>query len=165
MRFVRGKSSKGAGQASRSADNTAGKQRGRPFRAGESGNPAGRPKGSRNHATRMLEDLLEREAEQIGRMLVTKAKDGDLTAARIVMDRILPVRRDKPVSFQVPRIAKIADVPMAMGAIVTAVASGELTPSEAANLSSMVDCYTRAVQATEFEARLAVLENEESSSA
>jgi hypothetical protein len=30
------------------ADNTAKKQRGRPFEPGQSGNPAGRPKGSRN---------------------------------------------------------------------------------------------------------------------
>ena len=43
------------------ADNTAGSQqpRGRPFKKGESGNPAGRPKGTRNRASAMLETIAE----------------------------------------------------------------------------------------------------------
>ena len=39
------------------ADNTAREQRGRPFRTGLSGNPAGRPPGSRNRATLAVEAL------------------------------------------------------------------------------------------------------------
>ena len=45
------------------AENTAGKQRGQPFRKGQSGNPRGRPAGARNAATVIAEQLLDGEAE------------------------------------------------------------------------------------------------------
>jgi hypothetical protein len=44
------------------AENTAGKQRGRPFPKGQSGNPAGKPKGTRNAPTLALETLLDGQA-------------------------------------------------------------------------------------------------------
>jgi len=49
------------------AENTAKKQRGRPFKAGRSGNPEGRPRGSRNKATMAVEALLDGEAKAIAR--------------------------------------------------------------------------------------------------
>jgi hypothetical protein len=48
-----------------SAENTAGKQRGRPFQKGQSGNPDGRPNGSRNATTLALETLLDGQAQAI----------------------------------------------------------------------------------------------------
>ena len=52
--------------------------RGRRF---QKGNP-GRPKGSQNRTTRMIEALLEGEAEAIGRKCIEKAKAGDPVALR-----------------------------------------------------------------------------------
>ena len=46
-----------------SAANTARNQRGRPFTKGQSGNPAGKPKGARHRATLAAEALLDGEAE------------------------------------------------------------------------------------------------------
>jgi hypothetical protein len=43
-------------------------------------------------------------------------------------------------------------------AIVSGVASGELTPSEASELAKVVDSYTRTLQTVAFEERLANLE-------
>ena len=49
-------------------DDTAGKQRrGRPFAKGTSGNPRGRPPGSKNKTTLAVEALLEGEAQAITR--------------------------------------------------------------------------------------------------
>ena len=55
------------------ADNTAQKQRGRPFEPGTSGNPAGRPKGARNKAAVAMEALLDGEAEAAPEVLGSDA--------------------------------------------------------------------------------------------
>ena len=47
------------------AAKTAGKQRGRPFKKGKSGNPKGRPEGSRNNATILAQNLLDGQAEAL----------------------------------------------------------------------------------------------------
>ena len=63
-----------------------------PFEKGESGNPAGRPRGSRNRATLLMEGLLADDAEAIGRKAIEMAKQGDMAAIRLCMDRLAPVR-------------------------------------------------------------------------
>ena len=74
------------------AETTASKQRGRPFPRGRSGNPRGRPPGARNAATVLAEQLLDGETEVIIRKIIEKAKQGDIIALRICIDRILPPR-------------------------------------------------------------------------
>src|SRR5262249_4193060 len=71
------------------AENTAAKQRGRPFEPGKSGNPKGRPKGSRNQATLLAEALLDGEAEAITRKVINAALEGDTTALRLYLERLL----------------------------------------------------------------------------
>src|SRR5882762_5100872 len=48
-----------------------------PFQKGQSGNPAGRPRGSRNKAAIALQELLERDAESIARTVTHLAKHGN----------------------------------------------------------------------------------------
>ena len=48
----------------------------------------------------------------------------------------------------------------AFAAIVATVASGQLTPTEAGELSKVVDTYARALLASELETRVAALESE-----
>lgn len=84
------------------AERTGRKQRGRPFPKGRSGNPAGRPKGARNKATVLAEQLMADDAENVVRAVVKAAKRGDMAAARIVLDRIVPPRKGRPVKFTVP---------------------------------------------------------------
>jgi hypothetical protein len=74
------------------------------------------------------------------------------------MDRIFPARKDRPVTFELPRIERPADAIAAHAALVEAVAGGALTPTEAAELSKLVDGYIRAVEATDIQDRLAKLE-------
>jgi hypothetical protein len=139
-------------------EKTASKQRGRPFPKGRSGNPKGRPVGARNAATVIAEQLLDGEAEEIIRKIIKKAKQGDMTALRLCLDRIVPPRRDRPVHFTIPVLNSANDASEAMAAITTAVACGELTPIEAAELSSVVETYVKAIEASEIERRLRVLE-------
>src|SRR5262245_60370501 len=106
----------------------------RLWKPGESGNPNGRPKGARNKTTLALEEMLEGEAENITRKAIELAKGGDLTAIRLCLDRLLPLRRDRHVSFDVPEIRTAKQAAEFAGVLLTKVAKGELTPSEAADL-------------------------------
>jgi hypothetical protein len=143
------------------ADVTAPKQRqrGRPFQKGRSGNPAGRPPGTRNATTVLAEQLLDDEAERLVRVVIDKALAGDLTALRVCLDRIVPPRRDRAVRFNLPKISSAGDVIKAMAAVLAAVARGELAPAEAAELSRLIEGYAKALEASKTERRLQFLED------
>jgi hypothetical protein len=70
----------------------------------------------------------------------------------------VPVRKDRPVSFELPNMKEAKDAVRASAAIVAAVAGGDLTPIEAAELSKVIDSYARVLQAAEFEKRISKLE-------
>ena len=140
------------------AETTVPKQRGRPFQKGHSGNPQGRPPGARNAATIMAEQLLDGEAETITRKVIELAKQGDSTALRLCLERIVPPRRERPVKFTLPEINSADRAPKAMAAITAAVVNGELTPTEAAELSRVIEGYVKAIETTEIERRLLLLE-------
>jgi len=131
-----------------------------PFEKGESGNPAGRPRGARNRATLLMQNLLADDAEAIGRKAIEMAIAGDLAAIRLCMDRLAPVRKDEPVAFELPPIEKPADIVAATASIVAAVAAGELTTSQAAELCKVIDVYVRALENKGFDERLTKLENQ-----
>ena len=123
-----------------SLDNTGKKQArtgGGHFRKGASGNPHGRPAGARNKALLAMEALLDGEAEAITRVAVDKAKEGDTTALRLCLERILPPRKDRPVSFSLPQLGTVTDARAATAAIVAAVATNALVINRRANSSTV----------------------------
>lgn len=123
------------------------------------GNP-GRVKGSRNKATMAALAIMEGDAETISRKAVELAIAGDLTAIRIVLDRLVAVRRDRPVNIVLPKISTASDLVAASAVIMEAIAEGAVTPSEAAALSATVSCVAKAVETYEIVARLATLEEQ-----
>ena len=131
-----------------------------PFEKGESGNPAGRPRGSRNRTALLMENLLSYEAEAIGRKAVEMAIKGDMAAIRLCMDRLAPARKEESIAFELPPLEKPADSVAAAATLVAAVAEGELTPSEAAQLAKVIEVYVRAIETKIFDERLASLEKE-----
>jgi hypothetical protein len=141
------------------ADKTAKKQQvGIPFKPGHSGNPKGRPKGVRNKTTLAVEALLDGEAEAITRKAIEKAKDGDMGAIRLCLDRLVPPVKDRPVTLEMPQVESAQDAARAAGAVLQAVADGELTPSEAAEVSKIVRTYVAALEASELEQWITKLE-------
>lgn len=128
------------------------------FSKGKSGNPAGRAKGSRNRASLAVDALLEGEAGAITRKAIDMAKAGDATAIRLCLDRLAPVRRDRPIEFALPPIQTTGDLTKATSALLTAVAAGEITPSEAAELGRLVDSHVKAIEVTDLDARLRRIE-------
>jgi len=130
------------------------------FHPGQSGNPAGKPKGTRHKTTLACEALLDGEAEAITRKAIDAAKGGDMIAIRLCMDRFIAPRKDRTVPFELPKLETAADAVKDTAAIVSAVADGDLTPSEAGELSKVVEGFTRTLTAVDFEERLTKLEGQ-----
>jgi Family of unknown function (DUF5681) len=86
------------------SEKTGQKQKPQLFKPGQSGNPAGRPKGARNATTLAVEALLDGEGEALTRKAIDLAKKGDMQALKLCMDRIVPPRRDRPLAFALPPI-------------------------------------------------------------
>ena len=130
------------------------------FEKGESGNPAGRPLGSRNKATLLAEAMFQGETETIIRMVLDKAKEGDMTAIRLCLERVYPRLRDRATVFDLPPINGAPGALAALTTIVAGVRGGDLTAAEGSELGKLVDHYLRALEAKDFEQRLHMLASE-----
>ncbi|MEJ1935925.1 DUF5681 domain-containing protein, partial [Nostoc sp. NIES-2111] len=129
------------------------------FQPGQSGNLAGKPKGTRNKTTLAIQALLDGEAEALGRKAVELALAGDTVALRLCIERILPPRKDRPLEdVDMPALKTGADAVAATARLFDHVASGTITPSEAGELAKLVETFTKSVELHELEQRLAALE-------
>jgi hypothetical protein len=140
---------------------TARKTRGRPFPKGQSGNPAGRPRGSSNPATRAAELLLDGEATALTRKAVELALAGDQAALRLCLDRTVAPRRERAVELALPPIRGADDILAAIKVVSGAVGRGAITPGEGFTLSQMMETFLRAIDASDFESRLRQLEEDQ----
>jgi hypothetical protein len=129
------------------------------FRKGTSGNPAGKPRGARHKTTLAVEGLMGQYAHQVTARMVKRAVDGDVGAARLILDRVAPIRRGRPVRLKLPDLADAASVMAAQAALVSAVAAGNLTAEEAEPLSSMLAAYLKTVETVDIDQRLRDLES------
>lgn len=118
------------------------------------GNP-GRPKGSRHKATLAAMALLDGEAEAITRQCIKQALEGDTTALKLCLERILPARRDVPLPEGVDLTGELAtDVDI----IIRAVAGSVITPSEADALAKLLESKRKIIELADIEERLCALE-------
>jgi hypothetical protein len=85
--------------------------------------------------------------------------DGDVGAARLILDRIAPVRRGRAVHLKIGEIGDAASVMNVHAALLTEVAAGRLTPEEAEPLSSMLAAYLKIVETVDIDRRLHELES------
>ena len=129
------------------------------FQPGQSGNPAGRPRGLRNKKTIALEGLVDGEAEAVMQKMITLAKMGDDVAMRLCAERMMAPRRERPVPLALPRIESDADARRASADILEALAEGEITPKEAEHLLRAVAGAAVITQSNEIVARLDRIEH------
>ncbi len=139
-------------------DNTGKIQENTWFKKGQSGNLKGRPKGVRNKSTLAAEILLEGSLEGICRRIESEALNGNMQAAKMILDRFLPTRRDRAIKMDLPQIHNGEDILKAVGAIIDAIACGEISPSEGESLSRTLERYSNALEFHQFESRLLALE-------
>ena len=129
------------------------------FKKGESGNPQGRPVGTRNKTTLAALSLIEDEGEQLARKAVELALDGDLPALKLCMDRLLPPAKERPLeAFSLPQLNDQGSVLEALDTIAGRLSQGELLPAEATSICKVLEQYRKHFETTELSERLETLE-------
>ena len=134
------------------------------FKPGQSGNPAGRPRGARHRTTVAIEALLDGEADAITRKAIEAAKAGDMVAIRLLLDRICPPRKTRPIHIELPPIHDAGGVAEAQQEVLRAACSGELLLDEAQALSGLLEARRHSLETQELEARLSELEGRHNAS-
>lgn len=128
------------------------------FKPGVSGNPKGRPKGGRNRATLLCEQLMRDDAANVVRAVVKSAIEGDAASQKILMDRLVPVRKRVAPAIDLPTVDGLPGIVAALGVIVDGVARGELDLEAGGALAGLVDAKRKALETLELESRIAALE-------
>jgi hypothetical protein len=119
------------------------------FQKGQSGNPAGKPKGARHKTTLMAERLMQDDAEKIVNAVIAAARNGDMMAAKIILDRIAPVRRGQCVFVDMPETVRPDDEVAARAVILREVLGGNLTPAEGVEISNLIDVFVKKLKRAE----------------
>ena len=135
------------------------KQKDHLFKKGQSGNPSGRPVGSRHTVSLLMEKLLDGEAEKLLKKALEMALAGDGQTLRALIDKLIPNRRDLPIRSDLPKVTAISDLSKLTAALLEAVGAGQLTPSEAATLARFVDAHGSAVELGQLEERIKAIED------
>ena len=122
---------------------------------GESGNRQGRPKGVPNPQARLREAIGEHVPEIID-MLVQQAKGGDVGAARLLLERVLPPMKatEPPQAFALPD----GTLSQQARAVVASVAAGALAVGSGAQLLSGLGTLAKIIESDELAARITALE-------
>jgi hypothetical protein len=130
------------------------------FQPGQSGNPAGRPRGSRNERTIFLHSLLDGEGEAILRKLVKLAIAGEPQALKLATERLLPARtaRDRSVELQLPNCKTASEVSQACGDVLQMATCGEISLEAATALVKLLELQRRTIETSDLAERLLALE-------
>lgn len=129
------------------------------WKPGQSGNPRGKPKGVRNKSTRMVLALMERGAADITRAIIDAARNGDIAAARLVLERLAPPARERSITLDLPDTSTAMGVSQAQQVVLEAVGAGELLPGEGTTLAGILESRRKALEMQELERRVSELES------
>lgn len=126
------------------------------WKPGQSGNPAGRPAGAGKVAK--LREAIAADVPAILQAVIEQAKGGDMQAARILIERVIPAM--KPQELAAPLSLPVDGTLTEQGkAVLGAVAAGELAPGQASQLLGAVATLARVTELDELVARITALEN------
>jgi hypothetical protein len=118
----------------------------------------GRPVGSQNKATLALAALIVGEGEDIVGTIISAAKNGDMSAAKALLDRLVPTRKSTPAPIDIPPITGSADLEAVLIKVANDMAVGDLTPDEAQTITGVIASHIKLAEALKIEDRLSQLE-------
>ena len=125
------------------------------FKSGQSGNPKGRPKGSRNKITRQIMDLFDENGEQVAAALVARANKGHVEAARIVLDRIAPVPKTPKIDPEALGKIDPGNMVAAHDQIIRALIDGNLDAEQAGAVTAQLEARRKTIEMTELRSEVA----------
>jgi len=127
------------------------------FAKGNPGGP-GRPRARDRIAA--LDQVVANAGADLIEAALKVAKDGNVRAIEMLLDRIWPARRGRPVEVEAPEIRAVADVVPASAAVTSAVLNGDLTPREGAAVARVIEAHGSMIELVDLERRMTELEKE-----
>lgn len=132
------------------------------FKKGKSGNPGGRPKLPEN-----IRKLALEKAPKAFERICELTSDNDqriaIAACNVVLERAYgrPATERPTIRFNMPTIENTESLLLAMRNILGAVASGDVSPTDAKDVASLIDVHRKAIETTELDQRITTLEEKE----
>ena len=114
------------------------------FANGNRGGP-GRPRNAISRGAVELDEMGADMGKKLLRLMMDKALAGDMRAADVLLSRIWPARRGRPVEIDTPSIKAPPDYVSAAAGVANAVLRGEMTPHEGRAVSSMLEGQVKAI--------------------
>jgi hypothetical protein len=126
----------------------------RPFLPGNPGNVRGR----KSKKAVLAEQILDAGGAKVVKKVIKSALEGDGLCIKLVIERILPLRRGKPLVFTLPSVTRCADVIAALNAVAIAASDGTMSPEEASSFAMLIDAQRKSIETLTLEHRIAALE-------
>jgi hypothetical protein len=116
------------------------------FQPGQSGNPGGRPLGARNKKTLAMEAVIDKKAEEALELIMRRARGGDPTCLRLLIERVVPTGTNRPLALELPKVQCADDAQVAFNMVIEAFGRGAITVREFSPMLGSVDRMARVAE-------------------
>jgi hypothetical protein len=131
------------------------------FKKGTSGNPAGRPRGSRNEAMLVYEQMLREAGPRLLAKQIELGLDGNVQALRDSLGPVFSALKKPPVEFSLQPIESAADLPRAFRELTIAATEGRLPIPEAEKMANFLKIQAEVLKTVDLEQRVREIEKVE----
>lgn len=127
------------------------------FVKGRSGNPKGKPPGTLARSTKLMQSV-EADIPAILQSVVELARNGDMQAARIILERAIPARKASAEPLVMLGVEQAETLTDKAHALMQAIARGEVAPDVGGQLLAALGNVAKAIEIDELDRRLSALE-------